>query len=71
MIDPVNVCQLEFWKEYIKPEYYYLSYFEEAGQLSFFKKEELHIEDNRQLFFRDITTLIRGFRTKLRVEGFY
>ena len=62
---------LEFWKEYIKPEYYYLSFFEEAGQLSFFGKEELHIEDNRQLFFEDITTLIRSFRNKLRIEGYF
>jgi len=62
---------LEFWKEYIKPEYYYLSFFEEAGQLSFFGKEELYIEDNRQLFFEDITTLIRSFRHKLRIEGYF
>ena len=53
---------LEFWKEYIKPEYYYLS---------FFGKEELHIEDYRQLFFEDITTLIRSFRNKLRIEGYF
>ncbi len=62
---------LEFWKEYIKPEYYYLSFFEQAGQLSFFGKEELHIEDYRQLFFEDITTLIRSFRNKLRIEGYF
>ena len=62
---------LEFWKEYIKPEYYYLSFFEEAGQLSFFGKEELRVEDNRQLFFKDMTTLIRSFRNKLRIEGFF
>jgi hypothetical protein len=62
---------LEFWKEYIKPEYYYLSFFEEAGQLSFFEKEELHIEDNRELFFKDITTLIKSFTLKLRIEGFF
>jgi hypothetical protein len=61
---------LEYWKEYIKPEYYYLSFFEEAGQLSFFGKEELHIEDNRQLFFEDITTLINSFRNKLSIEGY-
>ena len=62
---------LEFWKEYIKPEYYYLSFFEEAGQLSFFGKEELRIEDYRQLFFQDITTLIKSFRRKLRIEGYF
>lgn len=62
---------LEFWKEYIKPEYYYLSFFEEAGQLSFFGKKELYIDDNRQLFFEDITTLIRSFTNKLRIEGYF
>jgi hypothetical protein len=62
---------LEFWREYVKPEYYYISFFEEAGQLSFFGKEELHVEDNRQLFFENITTLIRSFRNKLRIEGYF
>lgn len=62
---------LEFWKEYIKPEYYYLSFFEEAGQLSLFGKEERRIEDYRQLFFQDITTLIKSFRNKLRIEGYF
>jgi len=62
---------LEFWKEYIKLEYYYLSFFEQAGQLSFFGKEELHIEDNRQLFFKDITTLIKSLTHKLRIEGYF
>jgi len=62
---------LEYWKEYIKPEYYYLSFFEQAGQLSFFRKEELHIEDNRQLFFRDITTLIKSLTHKFRIEGYF
>jgi len=62
---------LEYWREYVKPEYYYLSFFEEVGQLSIFGRMELQVEDNRQLFFEDITTLIRGFRRKLRVEGYF
>jgi len=62
---------LESWKEYIKPEYYYLSFFEQAGQLSLFGKEELHIEDHRQLFFKDITTLIKSLTHKLRIEGYF
>jgi len=62
---------LEFWREYIKPEYYYLSFFEEVGQLTLFAKESLPVEDNRQLFFDDITTLIRGFRHKLSIEGYF
>jgi len=62
---------LEFWKEYIKPEYYYLSFFEEIGQLPLFGKETVEVEDKRQLFFQDITTLIRGFKHKLRIEGYF
>jgi len=62
---------LEFWKEYIKPESYYLSFFEETGQLSFFGIQELPVENNRHLFFDDITTLIKGFSNKLRVEGYF
>jgi len=30
---------LEFWREYIKPEFYYLSFFEPQGQLSLLKEE--------------------------------
>jgi len=62
---------LEYWKEYIKPEHYYLSFFEPAGQLSLLGKEELRVEDDRQLFFEDITTLIKSFRNKLRIEGYF
>ena len=62
---------LEFWKEYVKPEFYYLSFFEKAGQLSFLGEEELQIEEDRELFFIDITTLIRSFRNKLRIEGYF
>jgi type I restriction-modification system DNA methylase subunit len=63
---------LESWNEYIKPENYYLSQFgHEVGQLPLFEKTELHIEDNRQLFFGDITTLIGSFKNKLRLEGYF
>ena len=63
---------LEFWNEYIKPENYYISQFgQEVGQLPLFEKTELRIEDNRQLFFRDIATLIGSFRNKLRLEGYF
>ena len=62
---------LEFWKEYIKPENYYLAQFgQEIGQLPLFEKTELRIEDNRQLFFSDITRLIGSFKHKLRLEGY-
>jgi len=62
---------LEFWKEYIKPEFYYLFFFEPSGQLQIIKQEKLPVEQNRQMFFGDITKLIRGFNNKLQVEGYF
>ena len=62
---------LEFWKEYIKPEFYYLLFFEPFGQLSLVKQETLPVEHNRQMFFEDITRLIRGFKYKLNIEGYF
>ena len=61
----------EFWKEYIKPEFYYLLFFESFGQLSLLKQDKLPVEQNRQMFFEDITKLIRSFKNKLEVEGYF
>lgn len=62
---------LEFWREYIKPEKYYLSFFEKLGQVSLLKEaDQLPVEENRQLFFKDITELIRTFKNKLHIEGY-
>ena len=61
---------LEFWKEYIKPEFYYLLFFEPFGQLQLIKQEKLPVEQNRQMFFEDITKLIRGLKNKLKIEGY-
>jgi len=62
---------LEFWREYIKPEKYYLAFFEEQGQLSLLKEtEQLPVEENRQIFFEDITELIDRFKRKLDIEGY-
>lgn len=62
---------LEFWREYIKPEQYYLFFFEELGQLSLLQKtEELPVEENREIFFEDITRLISSFKKKLDIEGY-
>ena len=62
---------LEFWQEYIKPETYYLSFFEKKGQRSLFKETEtLHVEEYRQTFFEDITKFIKGFKNKLQIEGY-
>jgi hypothetical protein len=60
---------VEFWKEYIKPEFYYLSFFEGKGQLQILP-DYLLVEKRRQDFFRDITTLIRSFENKLQLEGY-
>lgn len=61
---------LDFWGEYIKPENYYLSFFEKKGQLKILP-EDLSVEKRRQDFFRDITTLIRSFKNKLAIEGYF
>lgn len=61
---------LTFWKEYIKPEFYYLSFFEKTGQLALIDETKLYVEDNRQLFFEDITKLIQSFKNKLQIEGY-
>ncbi len=61
---------LEYWKEYIKPEYYYISFFEDRGQLKMLP-EDISVENKRRDFFKDITTLIRGFKNKLQVEGYF
>lgn len=60
-----------FWNDYLKEENYYLSLFEKTGQLSLFKAEEaLTVDDNRELFFEDITKLIKHFKDKLGIVGY-
>ena len=61
---------LTFWKEYIKPEFYYLSFFEKIGQLALIEETKLRVDNNRQLFFEDITKLIQSFKNKLQIEGY-
>ena len=62
---------LEFWQEYTKPEFYYLSFFEKKGQGSLLKEQEtLFVEEYRQTFFEDITKLIRAFKNKINIEGY-
>ncbi|MFA4827420.1 MAG: N-6 DNA methylase [Candidatus Shapirobacteria bacterium] len=61
---------LTFWKEYVKPEFYYLSFFEKTGQLALIEETKLRVENNRQLFFEDITKLIQSFKNKLQIEGY-
>ena len=63
---------LEFWSDYIKPESYYLSFFKPQGQRPILEKiEKLQVEENRQIFFDDITKLIKSFKNKLQVEGYF
>lgn len=62
---------IEFWKGYIKPESYYLTFFEPQGQLQLLKENKLIVEENKQIFFDDITKLIRSFKNKLQVEGYF
>ena len=59
-----------YWEGYIKPELYYLNFFEPIGQRTIFE-EKLPVEDFRQLFFDDITNLIRRFKDKLNIEGYF
>ncbi len=62
---------LEFWQEYVKPEFYYLAFFEKKGQQSLLKTSEtLHVEEYHQVFFEDITKLIKSFKNKLNLEGY-
>jgi len=41
---------LDFWQEYIKPEFYYLSFFEDRGQLKLLP-EDLSVEKSGRIFF--------------------
>ena len=63
---------LTFWEDYIKAEHYYLSFFEPQGQLSLLKEQEiLGVDENRQVFFNNITHLIKSFSNKLQIEGYF
>ncbi|MBU4285079.1 Eco57I restriction-modification methylase domain-containing protein [Patescibacteria group bacterium] len=62
---------LEYWKEYIKPETYYLQFFEAKGQLKLLKQDKLLVESYRPLFFENITELIRKLQNKLQLEGYF
>jgi len=62
---------LAFWQEYIKPETYYLSFFEKKGQLELFEFGPPNVDDVRTDFFFDITTLIKSFQSKLKLKGYF
>jgi len=60
-----------FWKEYTLPETYYISFFERMGSKSLFDREGLEVEQYREMFFDDITELIRNFKYKLRLSQYF
>ena len=58
-----------FWEDYIKEENYYLNFFEGADGQSLIE-ESLKVEENKELFFEDITNLIQKFKNKLDIVGY-
>ena len=59
-----------FWqKDYILPEHYYLQFFEKVGQQKLIE-EVIRVENNRAMFFEDITEKIEIFRDKIKLEGY-
>jgi hypothetical protein len=70
ILDNTNLFQ-EFWYEYIKPEKYYLAFFEKRWRHSLLQMtEQLPVDEYRRLFFEDITKLIASFKNKLDIEGY-
>ncbi len=62
----------DFWQDYTKPEKYYLSFFEPQMQDNLFSQEEsINVENNRGIFFDDITKLIDKFKNKLDLAGYF
>lgn len=57
-----------FWEEYLKEENYYLNFFQKNND--YFVEESLKVEENKELFFEDITKLILKFRDKLNIIGY-
>lgn len=70
ILDEPEIFQT-FWKEYTLPETYYISFFERMGSKTLFDKEGLQVEENREIFFDDITRLIREFKYKLRLSQYF
>ncbi|RLA06859.1 MAG: hypothetical protein DRQ51_08035 [Gammaproteobacteria bacterium] len=59
-----------YWQDYIKPENYYLEIFNPTGQQTLFE-DELDLNDSldREIFFDDITSLIKNFKSKMMNLG--
>lgn len=67
--DPTDF--LTYWKEYTIPDYYYRSFFEKKGQLELFETPPPKLDDCREDFFIDITTLIENFENKINLKGYF
>jgi hypothetical protein len=55
---------LTFWNEHIKPINYYSVFFKKDT-------EQLPIEKHQATFFEDTTFLIKNFKNKLQIEGYF
>lgn len=61
-----------FWDEYVKPQNYYLSFFENVGQQKLkFLDQRLTVDDHPQRFFEDVTDIIRKLKDKLLNAGYF
>jgi type I restriction-modification system DNA methylase subunit len=61
-----------FWEEYVKPENYYLAFFEQVGQQSFaFHDEPKSVDKHRYRFFEDVTEIIRKLKDKFLNAGYF
>ena len=63
----------DFWQEYIRPENYYLSFFEDIGQqkFAFAKSAVIPVDTNRGKFFDDVTEIIGKLKNKLLNAGYF
>ncbi|MDR0364939.1 MAG: N-6 DNA methylase [Bacteroidales bacterium] len=63
---------LTFWKDYLKPENYYVELFNPSGQMNLPLEDsrlDLNDPENLKVFFEDTTELIRKFKTKMIAIG--
>jgi hypothetical protein len=61
-----------FWEEYVKPENYYLAFFEKVGQQSFaFYDEPKSVDKHRYRFFDDVTEIVRKLKDKFLNAGYF
>ena len=60
---------ITFWKEWIKPESYYKNVFQQ--DTLFHEPLKLDNNDNKRVFFDEITDLISNFRTKIKTINLY